>query len=123
MRALPSLPRAAADGAQLAAVDALVGFTILWSARKHPFRSGWLFALYLLLAGAERLLIECIRVNAVFQVFGVSATQAELVSVIFILMGVVGLVMLSNGGGVLSPRRRAQPKAQEKRLMTGAEHN
>jgi len=96
-------------------VMALVGFAILWSARKHRFRPGWLFALYLLLSGVERLLIERIRVNPVFQVFGVSATQAELVSVVFIFVGAVGLVMLSNGGRLPSSRHHAQPKARERR--------
>ena len=39
-------------------VMALVGFAILWSARNHHFQAGGLFALCLLLAGVERLLIE-----------------------------------------------------------------
>ncbi len=74
---------------------ALAGFAVLWSVRKHPFRAGWLFALYLLLGGAERLLIERIRVNPVFHVLGVSATQAEIVSVVLIVLGIAGLASLS----------------------------
>jgi len=47
-------------------VMALVGFAILWSAKSHHFRAGWLFALYLSVAGVEWLLIERIRPNAFF---------------------------------------------------------
>ena len=36
---------------------ALVCFAVLWKLRKHPLRTGWLFSVYLLLAGIERLLI------------------------------------------------------------------
>jgi phosphatidylglycerol:prolipoprotein diacylglycerol transferase len=92
----------------------LVGFAILWSVRKHPFRPGWLFALYLVLSGVERLAIERIRVNAVFQVFGISATQAQLVSVVFIAMGIAGLLAWS-GGESASPRPSVMPEAPEKR--------
>ncbi|MET0856919.1 MAG: prolipoprotein diacylglyceryl transferase family protein, partial [Telluria sp.] len=37
---------------------ALACFALLWAIRKHPFKTGWLFSVYLLLAGLERLLIE-----------------------------------------------------------------
>ena len=60
---------------------ALVYFGVLWAVRKHPFRMGWLFSLYLVLAGVERLLIEQIRVNPVLDVFGVMATQAQMIAV------------------------------------------
>lgn len=68
-------------------------FGILWGLRKHPFQSGWLFALYLLLSGAERFFIEQIRVNTVTHIFGVAATQAEIISAVLMLFGVLGLVL------------------------------
>lgn len=71
---------------------ALLLFGGLWALRRHPFRAGWLFSAYLLVAGAERLLIEQIRVNPVVHVLGVSATQAEIVSVVFMGLGLLGLV-------------------------------
>ena len=74
---------------------ALLLFGLLWAVRRHPFRRGWLFALYLLLAGAERLLIEQIRVNPVLDLFGVHATQAEMISVVFMVLGVAGLALAS----------------------------
>jgi phosphatidylglycerol:prolipoprotein diacylglycerol transferase len=45
--------------------------------RRHPFRIGWLFSLY---SGAERLLIEQIRVNPVINLGSLHATQAELIA-------------------------------------------
>jgi phosphatidylglycerol:prolipoprotein diacylglycerol transferase len=73
---------------------ALIVFAILWGVRKHPFRAGWLFALFLVMCGVERFLIELIRVNAVITVSRVSATQAEFVSVVLVLAGLTGLILL-----------------------------
>jgi phosphatidylglycerol:prolipoprotein diacylglycerol transferase len=72
----------------------LLGFGILWACRKHPFRAGWLFALYLFLCGLERLTIEQIRVNPTFTVFGIHATQAEIISVVLVAVGVFGIFLL-----------------------------
>jgi phosphatidylglycerol:prolipoprotein diacylglycerol transferase len=74
---------------------ALVCFAILWAARKHPFRMGWLFSVYLVLAGVERLLVEQIRVNPVLDVMGVMATQAQMIAVTLIVLGVIGTVALA----------------------------
>jgi phosphatidylglycerol:prolipoprotein diacylglycerol transferase len=74
---------------------ALLCFGVLWAIRKHPFRIGWLFSVYLVLAGVERLLIEQIRVNPVFKVFGLHATQAEIIAVTLIAAGIAGTLMLS----------------------------
>ncbi len=73
------------------AMASVLLFAVLWGARRHPFRSGWLFSLYLVLAGGERLLIEQIRVNVTFDVFGVMATQAEVISVGLMVAGAIGL--------------------------------
>jgi phosphatidylglycerol:prolipoprotein diacylglycerol transferase len=86
---------------------ATVCFLVLWALRRHPFRTGWLFSVYLILAGAERLLIEQIRVNPVFDVLGVRATQAEMIAVVLIVLGLVGAVLLgqrqTDGGKLLNP--------------------
>jgi phosphatidylglycerol:prolipoprotein diacylglycerol transferase len=81
---------------------ALACFALLWVIRKHPFKAGWLFSVYLLLAGLERLLIEQIRVNPVFNLGGVHATQAEMVAVVLAVCGLVGIA-------VLGRRRHAAP--------------
>ena len=64
---------------------------VLWALRKHPFQAGWLFSLYLVFSGAERLLIEQIRVNNEFDLFGLVVTQAEVISVGLILLGMIGV--------------------------------
>jgi len=74
---------------------ALVCFAVLWKLRKHPLLTGWLFSVYLLLAGIERLLIEQIRVNPVLHVGGFHATQAEMIAVALIVLGLAGVAVLS----------------------------
>ena len=71
---------------------AAIIFAILWSVRKHPFVAGWLFSLYLVFNGIERFLIEKIRVNNVFELFGMEVTQAEVIAVSIFLLGVIGLI-------------------------------
>ena len=78
---------------------AAVCFVVLWALRRHPFRTGWLFSVYLILAGVERLLIEQIRVNPVFDVLGMKATQAEMIAVVLIVLGLVGAVLLGQRQG------------------------
>jgi phosphatidylglycerol---prolipoprotein diacylglyceryl transferase len=78
---------------------ALACFAVLWGLRRHPFQAGWLFSVYLLLAGAERLLIEQIRVNVRFDLFGMRVTQAECIAVAFLLAGAVGAALLGRRAG------------------------
>ena len=66
-------------------------FAILWSLRKHPFMSGWLFFVYLVFSGMERFLIEKIRVNNEFELLGMTVTQAEVIASVLILIGLVGV--------------------------------
>ncbi len=80
----------------------LACFALLWAWRKHPFQAGWLFSVYLLMAGAERLLIEQIRVNPVLDVFGVQATQAQMIAVTLIACGVAGLALLGRRQAIVA---------------------
>jgi len=72
-------------------VMALVIFSVLWALRRHSHQAGWLFWLYLVMSGAERFLIEKIRVNNEFDILGVTATQAEMIALLLIVAGAVGL--------------------------------
>ncbi|MEM8487823.1 MAG: prolipoprotein diacylglyceryl transferase family protein [Bacteroidota bacterium] len=74
---------------------ALVIFAILWSLRKHPFVSGWLFFVYLMFNGVERFLIEKLRVNNVFDLFGMDVTQAEIIASLIFLTGLIGVIKTS----------------------------
>lgn len=70
---------------------AVVLFLILWFLRKRIRYAGMLFSIFLIFTGAERFLIETIRVNSKYHLFGISFTQAELISVILIVFGIFGL--------------------------------
>lgn len=68
----------------------------LWRLRDRV-RPGVLFALYLVLAGIERLLVEFVRRNA-HVLAGLTGPQLE--SIFSIALGAVGLVLLARRGGV-----------------------
>jgi phosphatidylglycerol---prolipoprotein diacylglyceryl transferase len=70
-------------------------FGVLWALRRHPFLPGWLFAMYMVLAGIQRLTIEQIRVNVIYDIFGWQVTQAELISAFLIITGMVLLALRS----------------------------
>ena len=70
----------------------LVAFAVLWRLRRHRYGAGWLAGLALVLIGAERFLIELIRVNNVGTVFGIPATQAQVISVLMVLGGLAVVV-------------------------------
>ncbi|MBN8701689.1 MAG: prolipoprotein diacylglyceryl transferase [Bacteroidetes bacterium] len=67
-------------------------FGVLWMVRKKIQAPGLMFSLYLLLNGIERFLIESIRVNSVYHIFGRDITQAQIISSILILLGIAGIV-------------------------------
>ncbi len=60
---------------------------VLWSIRKHPFKAGWLFSIYLIFNGVERFLVEFIRLNPE-NAFGL--TQAQLIAIGLMIVGFVG---------------------------------
>lgn len=70
-------------------VMCLVLFAILWSVRKKMRIPGTVFALYLILNGIERFLIEKIRVNSRYDIFGFQPTQAEIISTLLVVTGVI----------------------------------
>lgn len=67
----------------------LVLFAALWALRKHRYGAGWLFGLTLVALGVERFLIEHIRVNNVGDLFGIPVTQAQVISVLLVVAGLV----------------------------------
>ena len=65
---------------------------VLWILRFHTHRAGYLFSLFLLLAGFERILIEKIRVNVRYDLLGAHVTQAEAISFLLIIGGLGGVL-------------------------------
>ncbi|MGV8836521.1 prolipoprotein diacylglyceryl transferase [Cellvibrio sp.] len=78
------------------ALAAFLIFAFLWSIRKPHYKTGFLFSVYLLLSGFERLLIEKIRVNSEYHLWEMSFTQAEFISIDLIIGGVVGIIKTTN---------------------------
>lgn len=86
-------------------VMGFAAFAVLWKLRQHRHRAGWLFAVYLVLVGVERVLIEFIRVNTTFDLFGVAVTQAQLIAVGCIVAGCVGMWWLNAVRPAADPSR------------------
>lgn len=66
----------------------------LWFTRKRFTTPGVFFFTYLILNGVERFMIEKIRVNTLYHILGQGITQAEIISFVFVIMGIVGIVWL-----------------------------
>lgn len=72
---------------------ALVLFSVLWAIRKKVKIPLVLFGIYLIFNGTERFLIEKIRVNNLMNFLGFKSTQAELIALALIAIG-IGLVAI-----------------------------
>jgi phosphatidylglycerol:prolipoprotein diacylglycerol transferase len=92
---------------------ALAIFAFLWAIRKKPRPVGMIFAIYLICAGIERLLVEFIRLNPLY----LGLSQAQWIS--------VGMIAI---GSYMSFKLRSLPAAEEwvapkpvrKRIPAGA---
>ena len=80
---------------QLYEVALMLGaFMLLWSLRRAGGGTGWIFGLYLALAGIERFIIEFVRAKD-DRFFG-PFTVAQVTSVILIVIGVTLVVKWRN---------------------------
>lgn len=77
-------------------------FGILWGIRKKISTPGVMFSLYLILIGIERLIIESIRINTVYHIFGKEITQAQILSVVMITAGAFGIWYMKKHGKKLA---------------------
>ncbi len=66
-------------------------FFVLWCYRKKISTPGILFCIYLLMNGVERFFIEKIRVNTKYHIFGNAITQAEIIAVCLVILGIIGI--------------------------------
>ncbi len=71
-------------------VASLAIFSILWSLRKRLAIPGMIFFIYCILNGFERFWIEKIRVNDKIHLFGLQASQAEIISTLLFFTGIIG---------------------------------
>jgi len=69
-------------------IAAISLFIFLWSIRKSVKTPGVITAIYLIVNGIERFLIELIRVNTKYHFFGINPTQAELIAAFLVISGI-----------------------------------
>jgi phosphatidylglycerol:prolipoprotein diacylglycerol transferase len=81
-------------------------FFFLWRIRKHPYQPGWLFMVWLTLAGAERFVVEIFRAKD--DRFIGSLTVAQLISLALVAVGVYGLGRLGKARAGGRPRGAAR---------------
>ena len=72
----------------------MMGFSLLWLLRRKIQIAGILFFMFMIINGVSRFLIEKIRVNTTYDYFGVEWSQAQYISVAFVLIGIGGIVYL-----------------------------
>lgn len=70
----------------------LIIFIYLWKIRKKDAPTGWLFSLFLILAGIERFLVEIVRDTTPSPIPHISI--AQLMSIVLILVGIIKLVQV-----------------------------
>ncbi|GIV33545.1 MAG: hypothetical protein KatS3mg031_1080 [Chitinophagales bacterium] len=70
----------------------LILFFLLWAVRKRITTPGLMISCYFILAGLERFFIEKIRVNTPLNFFGMEMTQAEFISILYIMAGGAGII-------------------------------
>jgi phosphatidylglycerol:prolipoprotein diacylglycerol transferase len=70
-------------------------FMLLWRLRVHRRATGWLFALYLMLAGAERFLVEFVRAKE--DRLGIGLTVAQVMALGLVVLG--GVLLAKWGSG------------------------
>lgn len=71
-------------------------FFLLWKLRRQPRAAGWLFMLWLVLAGLERFIVEFFRAKD--DRFLGPLTLAQMISVGIMVVGVAGVARLSGNG-------------------------
>ncbi len=75
-------------------IISLIGFAILFSMRKRIKIPGLLFFMYMIYNGVERFFIEKIRINEKYEMFGMNLSQAQYISIGFVIVGILGSVYL-----------------------------
>jgi phosphatidylglycerol:prolipoprotein diacylglycerol transferase len=77
-------------------IAGFIMFAILWRLRDHKHAEGWLFGVYLVLAGIERFLIEFLRAKD-DRFFG-PLTVAQVIGLALAALGIVWMQMRKDVG-------------------------
>ena len=72
----------------------LIGFALLYLYKNRIKVPGMIFFIYMIYNGIERFFIEFIRVNDRYELMGMNYSQAQYISLAFVIVGVAGLILL-----------------------------
>ena len=75
-------------------ISMTIVFIFLWSIRRKDFPTGWISAITFIILGAQRFLIEFLRTTTPSFIPGIS--QAQLISIGFILLGLIMLYKIKS---------------------------
>ena len=90
------------------AIVCVILFFVLWAFRKRFTRTLQMFGTYLILVGVERFFVELIRVNYKYDWGFVHPTQAEILSVVLVLIGAC-ILLFYKDKDPFSAAHKAQP--------------
>jgi len=85
------------------AIGCILLFGCLWFLRTRIKKPGQLFFTFLLLNGAERFLVELIRITPRYHVLDMLLSQAQMIALLFMLGGVAGFAVQAYRKHVFSP--------------------
>ncbi len=68
-------------------------FLFLWAIRKKVKTPFVLFGIYLAINGTERFLVESIRVNKAYNLFGMHPSQAQIIAILLIICGLITILL------------------------------
>lgn len=74
----------------------LIIFAVLWSMRSKVVVHGIVFSVYLMLTGVQRFALEMIRVNDDHSIAGLELSQAQYISIFFMVIGLIMTIILVN---------------------------
>jgi phosphatidylglycerol:prolipoprotein diacylglycerol transferase len=75
-------------------IISLIGFFLLYIYKNRIKIPGLIFFIYMIYNGIERFFIEFIRVNERYELLGMNYSQAQYISLAFVVIGIAGLVLL-----------------------------
>ncbi len=78
---------------------AVIAFSILWMFRRSFKTPGRLFFTYLILSSFARFWVESIRVNPRYDLLGLDWSQAQWISVVLFVVGIIGFFLVGKGSG------------------------
>jgi phosphatidylglycerol:prolipoprotein diacylglycerol transferase len=90
-----------------------VAFMIIWSLRRKPVGTGWLFGLYLVFAGAERFAVEFLRLKD--DRFLGGFTLAQFTSIVLLLTGLLLIAVFRKMGEAAPGEYLTRGRPAEKR--------